>query len=174
MINIQRTLYANKNDLKKIPSTQIMDMFEDDVDENKQHFDTLRFDNIMKIYYKNKPYLVTLYIQKYDRSKKINIDDDITFTKLKQRYVGKYFFSDENYKSTLINCLIGFFKNNKVTNNDILEFETPILFRAQNKNNRTGYGNAFEGNIQVEFGTQYGETTNYCIIAASFLNRHGR
>ena len=45
-----------------------------------------------------------------------------------------------------------------------IKFEKPYLLRAQNSNNRTGYGNEYYGYDLVYQGTLYGETTNYAFV----------
>lgn len=49
-------------------------------------------------------------------------------------------------------------------NSILLPFIDPILLRAQNSNNRTGYGWIWEWNTVTYEGTYYGETTGYPIV----------
>ena len=69
--------------------------------------------------------------------------------------------------------------NIRVLRDDIIEqyvdrdvfyrFSKPYLLRAQNKDNRTGYGSKWEkvgGKEKYMEGTLYGETTNYLLVGA--------
>ena len=46
----------------------------------------------------------------------------------------------------------------------VIIFEKPFHFRAQNSMNRTGYGNIYEGEDLIYEGTLYGETTDYAVV----------
>lgn len=76
---------------------------------------------------------------------------NITATELKQ-----------GYTNGLFNYIRGQLETHE-SEDDIIIFDMPYWFRAQNSKNRQGYGSEYNGYDLVWQGTLYGETTNYCI-----------
>lgn len=119
----------------------------------------------------NPLYDISLYVERYNKDKKI-ILSNITFTKLKKEFynysldtVDEY---DDSLEETLQKNIIYSFKKNrnlfKKSKSNVIFFDTPISFSAQNSANRTGYGNEYCGNILIYEGTKYGETTLYSFV----------
>lgn len=55
---------------------------------------------------------------------------------------------------------------NYISSDQMFLFSKPYQLRAQNKNNRIGYGDVWRNGIQVYEGTKYGECSSYAFIGA--------
>ena len=84
-------------------------------------------------------------------------DFDITFTLFKQgcnvRKIERYLEKILTYESA----------NEYSRTGEIFFFDKPFLLKAQNSNNRRGYGDIRIRGELIHKGTRYGQTTDYCI-----------
>lgn len=171
-MKLEKKLYAGN--IKKISSIELMDEFESTTD-GFYNYETLVFGKIMNLQDEevedNPLYDISLYVKRYNRGDKI-ILSNITFTKLKKELYDCPLDTLDEYDNTLDevlqkNIIESFKKNRNVFNkskSNIIFFDIPIGFNAQNSTNRTGYGNEYCGDILIHEGTKYGETTLYAFV----------
>ncbi|MBR5232141.1 MAG: hypothetical protein IKW00_07840 [Clostridia bacterium] len=152
---------------KNMPTISLMDEFE--MTTNGQYcYDTLKLERAFTLMVENYILKVALYIKRRPVGTKV-IRDGLTFTKFKNKIVGKDFgrASASMYavtKTVYDGALYLLTKDDE----DTAFFETPILFEAQNSGNRSGYGNQYCGHELISEGTKYGETTEYMCIGAEY------
>lgn len=167
--------------IRKKSSIKLMDEFESTID-GVHKYDTLVFGRIMNLMDEevegNPEYDISLYVQRCNKDDEI-LFSDITFTKLKRELYNCPLDTLDEYDGTLGEVLqkniIESFKKNrdlfKKKKDNIIFFDTPITFSAQNSSNRTGYGNEYYGDMLVHEGTKYGETTLYTFVGMRVILR---
>lgn len=168
--------------VKKKKSIDIMDEYEVIINK-KNKYDTLCIHSIMLLSDEVSDeedslfYGISLYIQRVNSTNKV-LESGITFTKLKTEMYHYRLDTSDKYSNdipeeTLQSVIIDCFKNNKHKLADgkhhILLFDNMVEFKAQNSENRKGYGNQYYYDRRIWKGTEYGETTKYAFIGMNLF-----
>lgn len=134
-----------------------MDKF-DGIDPDEMH-SQLVIKNYKSVYLKKYIYCHVV-IERVKQNEKIE-GRNYTFTDLKRKEVSTLNIA---FYEQLSDEII----DKYINTNKIFYFKKPILLRAQNSKNRTGYGQIWDWSIDryspIDEGTKYGETTNYKIV----------
>jgi hypothetical protein len=147
----------------QIRSVDLMDKF-DGVFSDEMYFQlVLKYYHFVSL---NKTFLYHIVIE---RAKPIDKFEGlgITFTELKRKKASDLEIAvSELIKQENV--------DDYVNRQKVFYFKKPILFRAQNSFNRSGYGQIWDWSIDKENpmseGTQYGETTNYKIVGVYLIS----
>lgn len=82
-------------------------------------------------------------------------------------------FRNANLYAKAKNQIKRYLNSNEVNPEGNIEimFDKPYRLRAQNSNNRSGYGSIYDGSDLIRQGTLYGETTSYAVVGIVYFNR---
>lgn len=158
-----------KRVFKDTKTIALLDEFEEIDDARNKIYDTLYIPNMFFIMYDHCMYSIGMYLQRKLKNVTL-IDSTLTFTKLKKKMLEKLFFETERHNNVIINEVFNGINKTNIEETDEFYhyFECPILFKAQNSLNKSGYGNRFYNGEMVYEGTLYGETSEYMFIGVHY------
>lgn len=149
------------NDLKSVKSVSLMDSLEKCEASGEWKYDYIVLSNAFKIWKDDSCYNVSLYFGRHCLGNAC-VPDDMSFTQLKNTVFNKQHFEKNRGDYRLVDeAYRGLDTVLSDEDNDCDEyiFETPIRFRAQSSDNRTGYSPT---------GNQFGGTNDYAFIGAEY------
>lgn len=160
-------------------SIKLMDEFDGIGEKNNVVYDRLVIynENLLAYTNSNKVFNYALIIE---RGKNEETVGSITMTSLKNGYLNPnvYVTKEKESKVVLLKEHVG----NEITEDVYDEyvdsgkpyfFSKPYQLRAQNSNNKSGYGNIYYGDVLIHEGTKYGETSRYIIVGIFVFKSDG-
>lgn len=117
--------------------------------------------NAFRVWKNDCCYYVSLYLKRYYRDMPY-VTDDMSISFLKNNVFEKEYFEHEKEQHKLIEqvyCALDYLLSDDENDSDETLFDVPVLFKAQDKSHRSGFG---------KYGLQYGETDDYAFVGVKF------
>ena len=147
--------------IKSAKTIHMMEQLKKFDDNGEVLYQAILIENAFRVWKDDCCYYASLYLKRYYRDMPY-VTDDMSISFLKNNIFEEEYFENKKEQLRLVEQVYGALDNlllDDENDSDETLFDVPVLFKAQDKSHRSGFGRN---------GMQYGETDDYAFVGVKF------